>query len=133
MKHWMGATDTMIGYSQMQSHTDPSALSRFTLHMHKELISTSFHRFLSSDHLLDLVLGESLELGASTDEFTAEVDVGNGSLSVEFFEVGLDCGWMLDWVQTVVVGWKTYLRSQLHRVCLLALCTSWHEYGVALF
>jgi hypothetical protein len=41
---------------------------------------------------LDLVLGKSLEFGATTDEFTAEVDVGNSSLSVEFFEVGLDSG-----------------------------------------
>jgi len=63
--------------------------------MHKELVSTSFHRFLSRDHLLDLVLGKSLEFGASTDEFTTEVDVGDGSLSVEFLEVGLDGGWML--------------------------------------
>ena len=60
--------------------------------MHKELVSTSFHRFLSSDHLLDLVLGKSLELGASTDEFTTEVDVGDGSLSVKFLEVGLNGG-----------------------------------------
>jgi hypothetical protein len=53
---------------------------------------------LGSDHLLDLILGESLELGASTDEFTAEVDVGDSSLSVEFLEVGLDGGWMLVWI-----------------------------------
>jgi hypothetical protein len=123
----------MVGYSQMRSHTDPSGFIRFTLHMHKKLISTSFHRFLSSDHLLDLVLGESLELGTSTDEFTAEVDVGDSSLSVEFLEVGLDCGWLSVWVRNVVVGWKAYLRSQLHRVCLLALCTSRYEYEVALF
>ena len=63
--------------------------------MHKNwflLYSVIYSLFLSSDHLLDLVLGKSLELGASTDEFTTEVDVGDGSLSVKFLEVGLNGG-----------------------------------------
>jgi hypothetical protein len=48
---------------------------------------------LSRDHLLDLSLGKSLELGTSTDKVTVEVDVGDGTLSVELLEVGLDGGW----------------------------------------
>ena len=62
------------------------------LMMHNCYVLRSFTT-LSGDHLLDLGLGESLELRASTDEVTVEVDVGNGSLSVEFLEVGLDGGW----------------------------------------
>jgi hypothetical protein len=30
--------------------------------------------------------------------------VGDSSLSVEFLEIGLDCGWMLVWVHAVAVG-----------------------------
>ena len=48
---------------------------------------------LSRDHLLDLSLGKSLELGTSTDELAIEVDVGDGSLTIEVFEVGLDGIW----------------------------------------
>lgn len=95
--------------------------------MHKYwflLHSDIYSLFLSSDHLLDLVLGKSLELGASTDEFTAEVDVGNGSLSVELLEVGLNGGWLLVWIQISVKGGKAYLRSQSCRVCLSAQITS---------
>jgi len=59
---------------------------------------------LSGDHLLDLRLGESLELGASTDKVTVKVDVGNGSLSVEFLEVGLDGGWEISLVSIDRIG-----------------------------
>ena len=50
--------------------------------------------------------------------------MGDGSLSVEFLEVGLDGGWLLVWIRNTVMGRKTYLRSQLRRVCLLAQSTS---------
>jgi hypothetical protein len=42
---------------------------------------------------LDLGLGEPLELRASTDEVSVKVDVGNGSLTIEVFEVSLDGVW----------------------------------------
>lgn len=45
---------------------------------------------LGSNLLLDLVLGQCLELGASTNEVSTEVDVGDSTLSVERLEVGLD-------------------------------------------
>jgi len=71
--------------------------------MHNCYVLRSFTT-LSGDHLLDLGLGESLELRASTDKVTVKVDVGNGSLSVKFLEVGLDGGWEISLVSIDRIG-----------------------------
>ena len=70
---------------------------------------------------MDLSLGESLELGASTDELTIEVDVGDGSLTVEIFEVSLDGIWGISAVWREHCRGVTYLRCRAGRACLLAV------------
>lgn len=52
----------------------------------------SIFNALCGNHLLDLCLGESLQLGTTTNELSTKVDVGNGTLAVEGLEVSLDGG-----------------------------------------
>ena len=69
---------------------------------------------------MDLGLGEGLELGTSTDELTIEVDVGDGSLTIEIFEVGLNGIWRISAVWRERCRGVTYLRCRAGRACLLA-------------
>jgi hypothetical protein len=85
--------------------------------------------YLGSDLLLDLVLGQSLELGASTDKVSTEVDVGDGTLSVEGLEVGLDGIWIVSGYRRLLMFRQTYLRCRACRAYMVSEST-WSRHDV---
>lgn len=80
--------------------------------------STILSSSLGRNHLLDLVVGQGLELGASADEFSTEVDVGNSSLSVEGLEVCLDLGWDVSKGLREEGDCDAYLRCPSGQACV---------------